>query len=149
MLMSGNEHTTVFNVHCVFTDPQFIEESPVTRSGTLPHDGYTLLCTAHAICDHYIATHPAALSEKQYAWLLLMAAAYVHRFCADISFDDKSFARLFSMDESAFAVEFMHFLQLVYNMPPSPTKVRNDDPRRPAERNEFLGPVVKVYPFQL
>jgi hypothetical protein len=108
-----------------------------------------MLCTAHAICDHFIDTHPTPVKEEEYAWLLLMAAAYVHRFCADVAFDDKSFAMWFSMSEIGFAAEFLAFLQLLYKMPPCPTQIRNDDPRRPAERNEHLGPVVRVYPFQL
>jgi hypothetical protein len=148
----GNVHVTLYRVHCIFSMPEFVDDSPPTK---LAHDGYTLMCTAHAICDHFIATYPSVtIGDKEYAWFLLMAGVYVHRASADVPYDDKSFAHWFAMGELEFLLDFLHFCRILFDMPLSPTKVRMT-PRvfdlsvDNMGRSEYTGPVIRIFPFEL
>jgi hypothetical protein len=151
----GNVHVNLYRVHCIFSMPEFDEGSDDVPPDILVHNGYTLLCTAHAICDHLIATYPAvSVGDGEYAWFLLMAGVYVHRASADIPYDDKSFAGWFCMDEMGFLLEFLHFCRILFDMPPSSTKIRMaphlfDMSVDSAGRSEYTGPVIRIYPFEL
>jgi hypothetical protein len=150
-MRKGNTHVNMNRIHRIFSAPEFVEGDDDLLSEVLPQNGFTLLCTAHAICDHFIECYPAIpMGHEEYAWFLLMACVYVHRACADVPYDDRSFATWFGMTQDIFLREYLCFCQILFDMPLAKVRVR----MLPAifdmsGRGDYSGPIVRVYPFEL
>jgi hypothetical protein len=156
----SNPYVTRYYIHAAFSHETFTEPTAVPRDPNqiqpIPLTTYSIMCTAYAICDHMIDSHPdMQVSEVEYAWFLLMACVYVHRSVSDDPYCNKTFADHFGMHSDFFLNQYLHFCKVLMDLPFSPKRFRTPmplsiDTRKNMHRhNEYTGPIIRVHPFQL